>query len=100
MVQYLRRTNPYYSSIGTTRTILLNESSATQVFLSTGYTAMYVTNLSVSDVVWGDSSILVGSAGMLVYSQAKQFENLRDNFSFYWRSNSASAVIGINEFIN
>ena|SRR3990167_6639289 len=100
MGTYYKRTNPNYLEIGTTRTITLTESTATQVFLDTGYNMMTIVPLGPSDLVYGDSSILVSSAGLLYYSQAKTFDGLSDNFSFYARANSYQCVMAIIEYRN
>jgi len=100
MATYLKRTNPNYYQIGTTRTLVLTESVATLIYLDTGYNAMTIVPLGPSDMVYGDSSISVSSAGLLYYSQAKTFDQLSDNFNFYARANSYQCVVAIIEYRN
>ncbi len=92
--------NPFSgpASVGTTRLITIPTGAATEVVMSSGYTAMQVFNVGASTVAWGDSAIQASSAGLMFYSMSKEFNPVSDLFSVYFVADSVAGTIAVNEF--
>ena len=91
-----------YGSLGTTRTVSIDTGAAQLVTITSGYTALEITNLGPIKVAYGDSSILAGSGVVLPQYSIALWEGVVGSFGVYFRADSASAVtstIAINEYI-
>ena len=93
------RTNPYPSSIGTSRTVAVPTSPATQVVSLSGYMGWQLVNVGAGAVAYGDSSLLVGTGGMLFYSMSKEWYPIADTMSLYVRADSVASVLLVNEYL-
>ena len=98
MGTYLKRTNFAPFQVGTTSILNIGTGAATIFYMNTGYTAIHFTNVSSSQLVWGDSSILAGSGAILDGGESQSLENLADDFSMYFRAASYQAVVAVNQF--
>lgn len=98
MGTYLKRTNFSPFQVGTTTLLTVGTGSATLFTMGTGFSAIHFTNISSSQLVWGDSSLSAGSGAILDGGESQSFENLADNFTVYFRAASYQAVVAVNQF--
>lgn len=98
MGTYYRRTNLSALSIGTSYTVSIPTSPVTQIVVSTGYSAVQISNVGPSTIAYGDSSIVASSGALLFYSMEKTFTNITGIFSFYVIADSVAGTIAINGY--
>lgn len=88
------------AEVGTTRYLTINSSLATQIILSSGYTAMSLFNQGSTSLVWGDSSIAINSGNYLFPKGRLEWRDLQDNFSVYLisDSNGTFGIANVTEY--
>lgn len=82
----------------TTRVINIPTSPATEITLTSGFTAMAIFNIGTGQLLWGDSNIAVNSANILFPLSPKTWEGLQDGWSIFVRAESVSTLISATEF--
>lgn len=93
------RTNPYPSTIGTTRTLTIATAPATQIVSLSGYMGWQIVCLGPGAIAYGDSSIAMATAGLLFYSMSRTEHPIADTASLYVRADSVATVIAINDLL-
>lgn len=99
MGTHYRRTNPNLARIGSTRVVSIPTSPATQVTLSSGYTALWISNVGPSTIAWGDAGVTASTGNLLFYSMNQKFDSLAPNFSVYLIADSVAGTVSIVEGI-
>ena len=93
------RTNPFPSSIGTTRTLTVATAPEVLVVSNSGYMGWQIVCLGPGAIAYGGSSIAMGSAGLLYYSMSRTEYPLADTASLYLRADSVATVVAVNEYL-
>ena len=91
------RTTSRYVSVTTTRYLLIPTDTTTQIYITTGYTAIRIYNSGTNTLIWGDTTIVTNSGNFLFSSASKEWEDVSDNFNFYMVADSANSYITITE---
>ena len=92
------RVNEGFADVGTTRYITVATSPATQIVLTSGFTAMIIFNHGTSNMIWGDSNISVNSGNYHFVNGRIEHTNLQDGWSTYYRADSVNGLISISEY--
>lgn len=93
-----RRASPNLGSVGTTKYINITTAAAQQIFLDSGFTALHIFNIGSGNLIWGDSNIAVNSGAYLFVNAGKGWESLQDGWSIFFRADSVSTIISVNEY--
>ena len=99
MPTVFRRTNNNPQQVGTSRTITIPTSPATQVVSLSGFMGWEITCLGPGAIAYGDSSLPMGSGALLYYSMNKTWYPIADTMSLFLRADSVATVININYFL-
>ena len=81
--------------VDSSRSITVTTAAAQLVVLSSGYSAMFVSNIGAGAVAWGDSTIAMGSGALLFYSMGRQFDG-----DAFFRADSVATVLLVNDLIS
>ena len=95
--RYFRAGDKFYN-VATTRFLNIITTTTTQIFMSTGYTAIRIFNSGSNTLIWGDVSISTNSGNFLFPLMATEFSGVVDNFSFYMIADSANSLLTITEY--
>ena len=94
------RTNPYPSTIGTSRTVAIPTTPATLVVMNSGYMGWRLQNVGPSlSLVYGDSNLTAGTGALQYYSMGKEFYPVADTMAIWFRADSVAGVLQINEYL-
>ena len=93
------RTNPQPASVGSTRTITIGTAAATAVYSIAGYMGWQLVNVGPSTLTYGDSSMAMGTGGLLYYSMAKEWYPIADTMSLYLRADSVAGTVLVNDYL-
>ena len=87
-----------FSSVGSTRYLLIPTTLATQIYMSTGYTGIRIYNSGSNTLIWGDSSISTNSGNFLYPGVSTDFGVVIDDFNFFMVADSANSFISVTEY--
>lgn len=80
--------------IGTTRVLSIN-SSETLYSIGSGNRAFEITNYGGVNLIFGQSSVLANSGGMILQNGSRFFDNVVDNFILYLAVNSGGITSNV-----
>ena len=81
-----------YLNVGTTRYLSINSTLATEIVLTSGFTAIRLYNQGSTPLVWGDSNIAINSGNYLYPSASIEWDDIEDSFSFFCISDSTGTL--------
>jgi len=98
MVTNYKKTRGNFLEVNTTKLVTIDTGSATAYTITSGSMGMEVTNDGPATVFYGHSSIVQGSGAFLAMYMTKDWFQVVDDFTVYFRADSAQSVISVTEY--
>ena len=96
--RYFRANGGLTGSVGSTRYINITTAAAQSFVLGSNKSGFFVFNVGTGNLIWGDSNIAVNSGNYLFTSAGREFLDLQDAFTIFFRADSVSTLIAVSEY--